>query len=123
MSVSRQIGAAQCWSCAGAKWVSCSPLPVAPGEEKLCWGFSGTGFKTQVVLVKQGWYVECLEKAEKRILWDCLTARYSWMFPGWQVSVTCYPKSSPKAKSSEQHCNWFVLQPAQGKPEVFPSTT
>lgn len=115
MSVSRQMGAAQCWSCAGAKWVSCPPLPVAPGEEELCWSFSGTGFKTQLVLVEQG-----LKNQKDFVV---LPARYSWLFPGRQGSVSPVTQELPKAKSPGQHCGWFVMQPAQAKPEVSASTT
>lgn len=61
-----------CWSQVGLLL----SLPVAPGEEELCWAFSGTGFKTQVVLVKQGWYVECLKKNRKKDF-VVLSARHS----------------------------------------------
>lgn len=59
-SACRQMGAAQCESCAEAKWVFCSPLPEPPGEEELCWGFSATNLKIQVAWVKQGCHVESL---------------------------------------------------------------
>lgn len=81
-SVSRQMGAAWCWSCAKAKWVSCSPLPVATGEEELCWGFSATDFKTQVVWVKQGCHVESLKNKKKKDF-VILCAKCSRMFPDW----------------------------------------
>ncbi|PKU30128.1 laminin subunit hypothetical protein [Limosa lapponica baueri] len=42
------MGAAQCQSWAEAKWVSCCPLLVAPGEEELCWGLSATNLKPQL---------------------------------------------------------------------------
>lgn len=116
MSVSRQMGAAQCWSCAGAKWVCCSPLPVAPGEEELCWSFSGTGFKTQLVLVEKG-----LKNQKEGF---CGTVCKVQLAVPWQAGQ-CHlsPKNSPKAKSPGQHCSWFVMQPAQAKPEVSASTT
>lgn len=40
-----------------------------------------------VVLVKQGWYVEYLKKSKKKEF-VVVSARCSWVFPGWQGSVS-----------------------------------
>lgn len=93
------MGAAWCWSCAKAKWVSSSPLPVATGEEELCWGFSATDFKTQVVWVKQGCHVESLKNKKKEGFCDIVCKVQSDVPRLVVQGVTCCPKNNPKAKS------------------------
>lgn len=125
-SVSGQMGAAQCWSCAKAKWVSCSPLPVATGEEELGWGFSATDFKTQVVWVKQGCQTWRASKTTKKKDFVILCARCSWMFPDWQSRVSPVAlRTTQKPSLPEQLHSWFIVLSAQvkAKSKVSPSTT
>lgn len=65
--------------------------------------------------------MECLKKTEG----FCDTVCKVQLDAPWLAGqcVTCYSENSPKAESPGQHRSWFVMQPAQAKPEVSPSTT